>query len=210
MLCTQGRCLRVASSLRKIYPYIHVLYRRIKIEFTSPELIFPPALKFLLNLYLLMLHYDWASLNKSPGCLRIVYSNTHPWQVDSPVAVFVLHGNITHRSHDHFNIMSKEAFLNAVLTDSYNVKQTSSNCYFLCKECTELLHSSRPNWYVWKLYIDLRKLTYPTWRSGAISDAEQRPSGVGASLQCTVIHCRVRGWGEMPSWIVTSLQGFLQ
>lgn len=32
-LCTQGHCLRVANSLRKIYLYIHVLYRRIKTDY---------------------------------------------------------------------------------------------------------------------------------------------------------------------------------
>ena len=33
-LYTQGHRLRVASSLRRFYAYIYVLYRRIKIEFT--------------------------------------------------------------------------------------------------------------------------------------------------------------------------------
>lgn len=44
-LYTQGHRLRVASSLRKFYAYIHVLYRRIKMEFTSLDLIFffPPS-----------------------------------------------------------------------------------------------------------------------------------------------------------------------
>lgn len=67
-LYTQGHCLRVASSLRKIYAYTHVLYRRIKTEFTSLDLICSFQFWNPSRTYISIFHHDRTSLDRNRGC----------------------------------------------------------------------------------------------------------------------------------------------
>lgn len=100
------------SSLRKIHPCIHVLYRGIKIECTSLDLIFFSALNSETTSPCVMSRQDQPEQNRGL-CLRWCcwlhlhldcYSNTDTFTVYSLVAAFVLHNILTHRFHNHFHI----------------------------------------------------------------------------------------------------------